>query len=166
MIRDKVIERPIEIKIPTVESDWEYYKSDLNITIPYPKYWEFQPDKKEDSESESATIIFPVNKPIQFQINQSTVNMDLTTDEYNSIVERLTESISSETDYQKLGTVDIGNNITLYNFSFTNKNKTLLGSYCVLTFPGKMCVFIAISSEKEWADMQKLMIAIIKKSRG
>jgi hypothetical protein len=168
-----VIVRPIPI--PKLENDWQYYTSKLNITIPYPKYWKFH-DIKEKEGNKIATIIYPYNQFIQFNIEQQVVPEHITIEQYNNVVEKLTESISLEKGYNQLDNIDIGNNIILHNFSFLteitviprllNMDKTISGSYCLLTFKGKMCIFITLSSENEWPDIQKLMIEVIKKSRG
>lgn len=165
IIRDQLIDRPIDIIFPKVESDWEYYKSNLNITFPYPKNWIFEESANPDG-SKGASIQYPANVPVQFQIEQNSTPEILTTEQYNNVVDQLTTNISSATQYQQLGTENIGNNIVLYKFSCKISKRIVQGAYCVLTYPGKMCVLIGFSPDKNWNDMQKLMTIMIKKSRG
>jgi hypothetical protein len=161
ILREIFIDKTVEITIPQAENEWASYKSELNTYIPYPKTWII---KKNDENS--AIIHYPADIPIQFFIEESKTSADLTTEEYNMQVEQLTEVISSFENYQPLNITNIENNIKLYNFSCDINDNSVEGSYCVLTYPGKICVFICISTPKEFSSMQKLMIVMIKKSRG
>ena len=89
IIRSFTIQRPIIIEITADNNGWDYYKSDLNITFPYPKNWMFQIRNHSDG-TKGAVIHYPGSKPIQFQVEQNTTPDVITTEQYNNVIELLT----------------------------------------------------------------------------